>query len=401
MNWTVLLLQVEIPWKVWVDEWPDMFLRAHSGCPLENRMVVFARVRRQAQAEQWVGCCSETTTRGQRYWCRVTVVCTVGSSGTLDMRVKSVGFLDSLEVECEKRGGNKIPSKFFCLSNQKDGFATAWERETMVGKKLWMELAWVNVNVDIGSINSFHLPWQMQCTWGTHKIVYFLKSNSSYTTVSWFSNASHFERWRRTIFSAGGCEVSLLVCPILLGDDHEAFVITRPSLNSSYASSTTRQNTEFAWLWMCQKSSIHILFWRPRGFLQRKGDTDFRKNVSETWISWMWLYPWSVIVFMVKAVGEGNGHEGAEADSQDPRNQCGSFPLAVKLKAKSDSTTFLDISLLWTCEFNRNAGPVKLTLSVVLWIERAQFQNKWRTDYKWSFSANRWELRMQVTIETL
>ena len=49
------------------------------------------------------------------------------------------------------------------------------------------------------------------------------------------------------------------------------------------------------------------------------------------------------MVLMVKAVGEGNGREGAEANSQDTRNQRASFPLAVKLKAKSDSTTFLDI----------------------------------------------------------
>lgn len=105
------------------------------------------------------------------------------------------------------------------------------------------------------------------------------------------------------------------------------------------------QNTEFAWLWMCQKSSIIFCSGDPEASYKGRGggDTDFRKNVSETWISWMWLYPWSVIVFMVKAVGEGNGLEGAEADSQDPRNQRGSFPLAVKLKAKSDSTTFLDI----------------------------------------------------------
>ena len=38
------------------------------------------------------------------------MVSMVGSSGTLDiLRVKSVGFLDSLKVECERKEGNKIP----------------------------------------------------------------------------------------------------------------------------------------------------------------------------------------------------------------------------------------------------------------------------------------------------
>lgn len=65
--------------------------------------------------------------------------------------------------------------------------------------------------------------------------------------------------------------MTLLVCPALLGDDVKAFVITRSSLNGSYASSTTRPEDR-----ICLIMDV-------------------------------------------------------------------SFPLAVKLKAKSDSTTFLDI----------------------------------------------------------
>ena len=52
---------------------------------------------------------------------------------------------------------------------------------------------------------------------------------------------------------------------------------------------------------------------------------------------------WSVIVFIVQAVGEGNRGEGAKADSHNPRTQLGSFLSVVKLKAKSSNTTFLDI----------------------------------------------------------
>lgn len=64
------------------------------------------------------------------------MVCTVGSSGTLDMRVKSVGFLDSLEVECERKEGNKIPSKFSVSATRRMGLPLLEKGETMVGKKL-------------------------------------------------------------------------------------------------------------------------------------------------------------------------------------------------------------------------------------------------------------------------
>ena len=46
----------------------------------------------------------------------------VGSSGTLDiLRVKSVGFLDSLKVECERKEGNKIPSKLSVSATRRMG----------------------------------------------------------------------------------------------------------------------------------------------------------------------------------------------------------------------------------------------------------------------------------------
>lgn len=67
--------------------------------------------------------------------------------------------------------------------------------------------------------------------------------------------------------------MSLLVCLILLGDDVKAFVITRPSLNGSYASSTTRPEYRICLIMDVSKKLYHILFWRPRGFLQRKGGT--------------------------------------------------------------------------------------------------------------------------------
>lgn len=44
-----------------------MFLRAHSDCRLENRMVVFARAMGKA------GRAVSERDRGQWYWCRVTM----------------------------------------------------------------------------------------------------------------------------------------------------------------------------------------------------------------------------------------------------------------------------------------------------------------------------------------
>lgn len=77
--------------------------------------------------------------------------------------------------------------------------------------------------------------------------------------------------------------MSLLVCPILLGDDAKAFAITRPSLNGSYASSTTRPEHRICLIMDVSRKLYHVLFWRPRGFLQRWDEgTDFRKDVSET-----------------------------------------------------------------------------------------------------------------------
>ena len=76
--------------------------------------------------------------------------------------------------------------------------------------------------------------------------------------------------------------MSLLVCPILLGDDAKAFAITRPSLNGSYASST-RPEHRICLIMDVSRKLYHVLFWRPRGFLQRWDEgTDFRKDVSET-----------------------------------------------------------------------------------------------------------------------
>ena len=68
----------------------------------------------------------------------------VGSSGTLDiLRVKSVGFLDSLKVECERKEGNKIPSKLSVSATRRMGLPLLETGETMLGKKLQMELIWI------------------------------------------------------------------------------------------------------------------------------------------------------------------------------------------------------------------------------------------------------------------
>ena len=64
------------------------------------------------------------------------MVCMVGSSGTLDVRVKSVGFLDSLKVECERKEGNQIPSKFSVSATRRMRLPLLEKGETMVGKKL-------------------------------------------------------------------------------------------------------------------------------------------------------------------------------------------------------------------------------------------------------------------------
>ena len=114
-----------------------------------------------------------------------------------------------------------------------------------------------NLNVFIGSVNSFHLPkWRMQCTWGIHKIVYFLKSNSSYTTGSWFSNATSLWSWRRTVFSAGGCEVPRWCVRSCLETMRRPLWSRGPMWMALMPLPRQGQNIEFAWLWMCQKSSI-------------------------------------------------------------------------------------------------------------------------------------------------
>ena len=105
-----------------------MFLRAHSDCRLENRMVVFARVMGKA------GRAVSEHDRGQWYWCRVTMASMVGSSGILDiLRVKSIGFLDSLKVECERKEGNKIPSKFSVSATRRMGL------HCLRQGRLWLE----------------------------------------------------------------------------------------------------------------------------------------------------------------------------------------------------------------------------------------------------------------------
>lgn len=161
-----LLLEIKFPGRFWADEWVTwyvIFLRAHPGCHVENKLVVGCWgngwSRQNSGREQW-------------YWSRVIVVSMVRSRWILDTsEIKPVEFLMVWNCSVRERGESRLVPGFLVSATRRMDSSLVEPEETMAGERLWMELVWWILNAYIWYINSFNLPrWQMHCSWDFHKI---------------------------------------------------------------------------------------------------------------------------------------------------------------------------------------------------------------------------------------